>query len=211
MRLYDYMDEKILQGVGAGVRAYNWTTGGTKADLANKFIDGTVISMISGSIAFAYYNQDKTSAAYIPAAILSPVSLILGHQNQKKNLKIEEKERKALEKKNCLDSEVEEYKKEAKKQIQNEFQSSTFCGSTGLLFSHPDLQFGIAFGGYLHIISNYIMRTDNLPPRKNVFSRAKDKVKKYLDKRKSEQVPAGLPSPSPVYAYKDLRNYISVN
>jgi len=68
--LYNYVDKKLLDGATKLVRTYNWTTGRTRADLANKFVTASTISGCLGATALGYNYQETIS--YIIGGIAFP-------------------------------------------------------------------------------------------------------------------------------------------
>jgi len=48
-----YVDDTIMYGVNKGVHAWNWTTGRTKADLANEMLTVASVSESLGAILWA--------------------------------------------------------------------------------------------------------------------------------------------------------------
>ena len=67
---------------------------------------------------------------------------------------------------------------------------------TGLAHSINEDYFGIPFGIGLNLIGAgfYVSRADHMPPRKNVFSRASDKIKEWAKSREGQ--PSGVPAPA---------------
>ena len=49
-KAYKAFDDTIMYGVNKGVKAYNWTFGGTKAELANRMVTPRVAVSSAGII-----------------------------------------------------------------------------------------------------------------------------------------------------------------
>jgi hypothetical protein len=75
-RIYDSFDSFIMKGINTGVRAWNWTTGRTKADLANTLLtiapmaDTVYVSSID-------FSKDHLSWTFLP------IMLLYSHLSQK--------------------------------------------------------------------------------------------------------------------------------
>lgn len=187
MNLYDRLDEEIMKGVNAGVRTWNWTTGRTKGDLANILEFSGYALMSSGLLAESPEHILPVTLIVIP----SSACCYIGNKN------IDDREIKAYEKQ-CLDPKVEKQKKTLLKYC------APLCSLVGFEFiglAHSENKdyFGIPFGIGLNLCSAgfYVMRADYLPPRRNVLSRAIDKVKKWAKEFSNEPVT----SPAPAYGY----------
>jgi len=189
MGLQDRIDDGIMYGVNKLVRVYNWTTGGTKKDLANDMItSGAAMSSI-GSL----------NNGLIFGSAMSISWLFITYFQKRVNKDIEKRELSALEK-GAKDSHVEKTKVEYKKvmgplftllsgsymflpQKKGEFIDNTkvtnYLSGTGIIFWA---------GGY------YVMCADNLPPRKNALSRGIEKAKAYV--AELGQKPSLSPSPA---------------
>ena len=167
-QVYNAIDSAIMNVVGKGVRAYNWTTGDTKAGLANKMLSVAPILETTG-IAFL-------NGILLPLVITS--SLLISHREQKRNNLIEDLERKAVEK-NCLDLNVEAYKGVDK------LFGAVYIGFGGLIQSSnngAESEFNILFGTaqYLRGLSCYVIRTDYLPPKKGFVERGIEGLAKLV-------------------------------
>ena len=86
--LYEKVDNTIMYGVNKGVKAWNWTTGQTKADLANQLLTVAPVAEISSY----FLNRDL-----FYEILGSPVMIFLSHVCQIKNKKQEAEEEKAAE------------------------------------------------------------------------------------------------------------------
>lgn len=189
-KAYNWLDNQIMKGVNAGVRAYNWTTGRTKLDLAKNLLCGAPVVENIGIATLSPYNLFLS----VPVSILTSC-LQYGIHTHLYNREIN-----ALEK-NARDALVELEKK-------------TMCRLGGwafplfgLLYFAPvrdtsgrystnDL-FGTycAIGMGLRGLSYWVMCADNLPPRKNCFSRGFNKLKEYAAAIKDAVQPASQPAP----------------
>jgi len=186
MELFNKIDEGMMRGVNTGVRVWNWTTGKTKADLANDLL---TIAPILESVGMA------NRGLYI----IIPGLLYISHIVQKENTKIEKKESRAIEN-NALDFEVEKYKLNSKVNALIFTPSALFWGTY-----HPPKQgiflpdavatdYCTSLGHVLRSASYCVMCADYLPPRKDVLSRATDKLKEWA--KEIAERPIGLPAPA---------------
>ena len=169
-----------------GVRAYNWTTGGTKADLANEC---GVLSAISLSLTPSAFQSPLWVKALWPATLIRNEYLLQGERKEIERLEIT-----AL-KDGLKTLKVEEYKYDCEHRGFGDFIMISIVGSISLLYlSHPPKNNSDNFVNYSEtgmflIISslffdsawNYIMRTENLSPRKNCVRRATEKIKEQVE------------------------------
>ena len=129
--------------------------------------------------------------------IATPLYLGMSHVCQKDNEKREKEEIQAM-------------KSKCKLNPNNKFDKTDSFNSIFFLISSINAFYlsrkahlgGFAiFGGGLGIrsASHYVSRADYLPPRKNVFKRAKAKLEKMVEEWKD--APSGTPAPAPAYSY----------
>jgi hypothetical protein len=97
---YTMLNNALMKGANAAVYAYNWTTGRTKADLANKMLTVAPILEIPG-----YLN----SLGYGFTSALAPMCLFYTHSTQKNFEGNEQKEADSLDR-DMKDLGVEKYK-----------------------------------------------------------------------------------------------------
>ena len=171
---YKFIDDSIMYGVDKTVRGYNWVTGGTKDELANNMISTGVILGSVGSV------MSEPISGYLVAI---PCCLFYGYKSQKINTLQVELERKALERR-CVSLEVESLKKGDKFFGPAMISLATIFGPYHDQRLYQEQQIGLSIrsaGWGIFGLSYYIMRTDNLPPRKNVFSRAADMLGELFD------------------------------
>jgi hypothetical protein len=179
-------DAAVMVGVNNGVRAWNWTTGRTKSDLANMMLTTALVSETAVIIA----DSPNVAAGVVMGSLILMVDGFFVHTRQKRNKETERLEEAAL-KGGMLDLEVEKHK------FANKMAGQFFLGSS-LMFSalsKGDTLYNalwMAKGG-LMAPSFYVMRADSLPPRKSAFKRAREKISEML--RESQPQPA----PSPAY------------
>jgi len=178
--IYEKIDEFIMYGVNKAVHAWNWITGGTKADLANIL---STIGAVTGSTGFVLDGM-VDGRPYSMAGF--PLLILISHVLQQVNSKVETLESRALEKE-AKDFEVE------KDKIQYEKAGYALpCMAAGFQFmgdasedSYSPLPL-VNIALLLTGASCHVMRADYLPPRKNALSRAKDSlvdvVKSYSKK-----------------------------
>jgi len=175
-QLYEKTDDVIMYCVNKSVKAWNWTTGQTKADLANSLLTIAPVSEVLGY------------------SIISPVLgvgmsfpfLLVSHLDQKRNKKQEILEEKALEKGLKLDSQS------SHEGAHRGFGLAWAGDSVYEFYLGFNYDSGFVISGAGHVIrssSYYVMRADYLPPRKNVFSRTKDKLVEKLQEVNLEPAP----------------------
>lgn len=198
-KAYEKLDNAIMYGADKAAHAWNWTTGRTKANLANKLLAIAPILEISGTVLIA-----------IPtAAFFAPFSLYFSHDVQKRNIQYEKLEEKAAENQ-IINSEVESYKQASKKfgyliTLPAAFDYSFFMLSYNQN-KYPSLGFASRTTGFfLRSVAFHIMRTHYLPPRKNCLSRAKDKLAEILQERVLRPAPAPMPVPALNYLSLDYK------
>jgi len=181
------IDDAVMSGVNSGVRAWNWTTGRTKADLANIFVLGGTGTLI-GSAAYKHPIIGLLSLAF-----LYPATSIL-----KRNRRIEKIESDAAD---SLAQSIEvEFSKRDNKCYGNLFLSCSaiqVMGAYGLYATSSSFDFvGDSVGFLLFGVSYHIMRADYLPPRKNCLSRGYDKFKEKI--KNVNPIPTPVPVPIPI-------------
>jgi len=174
---YNFLDAALMKGVNAGVRAYNWTTGGTKFELAKNL---SMTAPVLESIGFL--NIDPSSAAICIFNYLA-----ISHIDQRVFEDIDKAERNALGM-NALSSFAEKNK-------------NTICRFNGLwwpsigsylyfissrtdgYFVHDrtETNMAILIGNFIRGGSHFIMRADYLPPRKNCVQRGLEKLAEWQE------------------------------
>ena len=174
-----------MEAVNVGVRTWNWTTGRTKKDLANGLLTVAPILEISG-----------VSLIHPLASIPYLMFLVNSHQSQQDNERLEKKEINALNS-GCLLNESE---------YLNKKRSGILYGGLSAIWFAPGgtTELGIIEGtGFgLRSLSHYVMRAEYLPPRKNVLSRAKDKLSEIVKEFKMPELP--IPKPAIGCNYPNL-------
>lgn len=170
--VYERFDTAVMKGINVGVRAWNWTTGMTKADLANVM---STIAPVLESIGYA-----NSSRSFIAV----PFTILISHTCQKINEKMEQKEAKALER-GAKDMEVERDKAQAAMVGPSFLLASAtwavYHKNNGLIVqdtTQPD--YFTALGNGIMGLSFYVMRADYLPPSKNCITRAWEGTREML-------------------------------
>lgn len=167
---YELLDNTLMYGANKAVHVWNWTTGRTKSDLANKML--TTAPVMEGA---GYIIMHPLIGGLMTLALLG-----LSHSTQSSNKRIEEKEIEAIENE-ALDYEVEQYKKSKCETLgpiwlfaggAHMFVGTSSGGTNEISIDN----YLMGSGHGLRASSYYIMRADYLPPRKNCISRAKDKL-----------------------------------
>ena len=181
-----------MKGVNQGVRAWNWTTGKTKADLANGMINSASI-LIGIGAGMVYYDHDRSVASLvIPMLMGSGLMAVVWHPTKTRNREMEQLEVKAHQN-GLMNLKVETRKNMCK-----------FGGQLVLLLAttgeflgpaiHPGHDFMWCSYGLLVGPSYYVMRADCLPPKKNALARGWDKAKELL--RELNTAPSPVPAPA---------------
>lgn len=171
---YNYLDDKIMKGISAGVHAWNWTTGETKSELAYKLL--TVAPILEG---IGYTNND------IPSSIMAtPLMIFMSHREQNKAKELEEREAIALDD-HMQDLEVISQKQTMKYPSLIWFMAAGVWaiphgGKGEILPDRNETDLMVTAGHTLRALSYYVMRTDYLPPRKNCASRGIEKLEQLV-------------------------------
>jgi hypothetical protein len=176
---YVAVDNAIVYGVNKGVKAWNWATGRTKADLANLLLYGSAFLIAGGGITLS--SQEKNPYGGIVfsavAALVSAVSINKNRKTEKKEMG-ESRRRESIE-----DAEIELHK-------ENISWFGPLFGATGasigsIAYSRLDNSAdykknvgGLLLGGGFMALSGsyYVMRADNVRPRKNCIARGLEKL-----------------------------------
>ena len=164
--LQEKIDDALMYAVNKGVKAWNYTTGRTKKDLANSLL--TVAPIFEGA---GFINMNP-----VLGVLLAGCFLHSSHRDQKFNNKFEIIEEKAKEKGVLLPPEY---------YTLNKTQGYGFVVlagvQTSLGYSTDNVGcYIVGIGHNLRALSNFVMCAEDLPPRKNVFVRAKNKIKEKL-------------------------------
>ncbi|MBM3234405.1 hypothetical protein FJZ19_04920 [Candidatus Pacearchaeota archaeon] len=196
------LDDIVMKGVNAGVHAWNWTTGRGKADLSNLLFAGGMIASDAGLI---------IASNYLIAGLLIPLQGIAIPSCILTNKKVEKSEMKALNS-GALDPGIEKIK----------YLCKFFGYTTGIIsvaataitqFSPVDLeknpnsynkQIGSLItgaGGLMMGSAFQVMRSDYLPPRKNVVRRAYERASEYAKKLSEAIQPQPQAQPGLVSAF----------
>lgn len=191
-KIYDFVDDGLMYFANKAVQGYNYTFGGTKADLANKML---FVAPILESIGYLNWGV---------APLATPIMLLNSHLDQKKNKQIEKLEISSAES-DCQNIEVNHYKKSTASVFGPMFiLTGTFISlpfdvrNNGVLIpdeTYTNLALGI--GNIIRGSSFYIMRADYLPPRKSVFKRAGERLTEII-KEIELNPPIPIPQPIPV-------------
>jgi len=185
------VDQFLVNRANDAVKAWNWTTGRTRADLAG--LDGSAGYL---SVSFSPFKLDSSSSAY-SLRFIYPMLLITGIPNLLLNYRLDSIEKNYS---NDVKHPFSELSKEANK------KSSAVSGILGILTGSPfyDMGDSESYSDYMGIgfglisASHYIMRADYIPPSKeNAWTRAKDLTSKLGEKVKNS-LPAPHPEPVPI-------------
>lgn len=176
MKLYENIDSFLLQGANAGVHAWNWTTGRTRADL----------STLVGTAGLAFFNMHLLGKSKTLGMAVLPIASLLAYANHKSSKTQDGAEVKAAEK-GLKDMRVE-YFKYLNKKIARNFTLISAAGTFIDVATPEDLVY-LNLSSVLMAANAYIMRADYLPPRKNCLSRGIDKLSESLSELNYQPVP----------------------
>jgi hypothetical protein len=171
--LYEHLDSQIMNHVNAGVRAWNWTTGRKKSDLASGLAYTNPILITIGGISY----EDPLLPLSI--GIYCGLSLLCSKLWKKQeDLEI------SASKKQMVDPRAESIK-----------STSEHIGVSSGTIALIQTSLPFYMSAYLSLSAAcYVSRADSLPPRKDCIRRGLDKlVEAYRAKRAEEQV---VPSPA---------------
>jgi len=182
-KLLKRIDEEVLGASNQAVRAYNYVTGGERADLANRLLD-------AGTIGMAVMGAQK-SDFITPLAIFGVTHLV-----QRRNKKVDKEEIEAA-KSGCQDFEVEKFKDNCKIWGYAPWVTTAIFASIGGFQDNDIVKTAMHCFGAISLTSlgaSYqVMRADYLPPKKNCVSRAKDKLTEMIAEYKLRQNPSTEP------------------
>jgi hypothetical protein len=164
VNLYNKIDDTLVYGAQKVAEAWNWTTGKTKKDLANSIL--TITPVLKGG-AFLF------DFGLVTGGVIIPVCIYYSLREQKINREQEILEKKSSESGAMIDPYFERIHK-----FQGKIDLS-LGGGVAIINQGRTLAF-VGVGLMLEGFSHYVMRGDYLPPRKNVLSRAKDKLTDML-------------------------------
>lgn len=172
-RAYNSLDGLIMKGVNKGAHAWNWTTGKTRSDLANKFIFASNVTFITGTF---FIHPALTFVSF-------PTGAHFSYKIHKEYLEMDEEEQEATYE-GLKNPYVEEMKWFFKLIgpvcifAGGAIPTMKFSSSSKVDDDRINMGFGLIGASYgLAGSSLYIIRADYLPPRKNCLSRGMDKLK----------------------------------
>ena len=184
------VDNGIMFIANKSVSAYNWTTGGTKANLANGLL--TVAPIMESSASY-----EKPALALINGVIW----IFNSHVSQERNLFTEERESRAMEG-GMLDYSALVYTNINIILGYGHLASGIFISQILVNENWNSLSSSFFFAGQtIRAASHFVMRTDYLPPKKNILSRTKDKLTDLVESYRKQ------PELSPILLTD--RNYLS--
>ena len=183
-KMYRKIDDAIMKGVNTGIKAYNWTTGGTKVELANGLLTSAPILECFGvayglSLMHTSQNPAQNNPLLYVAYLITPAMIFVSHSNQKKFERMTNLEERAL-KASMLDFEVETIKDSLKVTGPAQISVGAMIYSNYLLQNGKngsEMLIPISIGAGLRGLADYIMRANNLPRQKNFLKRGMDNVK----------------------------------
>ena len=156
-KAYLALDNFLVDRANDTVKAWNWTTGRTRADLAD------ILNASGWVMAVSHYTIQNSPGAILMVP-LAAMNIYFQHKNF---CRIDENDIRAKNGE-ALIMNPEVSTRSLKLAGGTTVIAGGFFGATG------DPLLGVGFGGVG--ASQYVMRADYLPPRKNVLSRAKDNL-----------------------------------
>jgi len=181
-KTYDTLDSALMKGVNTGVRAWNWTTGKTKADLAN----------LTFGTGCALFTTGGFSNRVFPGFFYAAVSLPQIPLKYAENMDMERREMKAMEN-SCKDTDVELAKKFNAKVGHIQTLAGLSLGMSEVVTEPTKIGALTTDAGLVLMgMSHHVMRAEYLPPRKHCLARGFDKLKDALKQY------APQPQPIPV-------------
>jgi len=173
---YEKMDSTIMRGASVAVMAWNWTTGRTKAALANTLIVVGNSSWVVGAIEVAHRQNGYLAVALTPPLVF--ISAVV----MKKNVDTENLERIAIKK------QAKDIKAERNRE-QSRFLGPYEVIASPIIWSLYNNAFSAGFTFFLGA-NNYIMRVDPPMPRRNALARGMDRLKGVIrDRQLDPQIP----------------------
>lgn len=195
---YGKFDNFIMSKVNKFVRSYNWLTGNTKEKLANHVVGGGTIIGTSGSFSGGFVSDHPLGdlvGGFISLGTFITGCVYTNHNSVQQNLEEESKE------KECKSLEVENDKETRKNNLSHNCLNTLGSYSLGGLFylgEEPGISALFCSFGTFNvslIISDYIMRAEDVPPGKNAFKRGWEKIKDVSEN--IEESPSPVPEPAP--------------
>ena len=184
---YEALDNIVMKGTNRAVQAYNWTTGGTKLELANDLMNiGTIGVVTSIFASIPIYLGTFLSSTYLCAAHIVQSSFKI----------VNDKERKALDS-NMKDYTVEKMKNEIFPLGAYAHLGLSAIFASNLIYRNQSLQKEIgemtsAVGIGCYSAAFQVMRAEHLPPRKNCVARGLEKIAELY--HSSQARPAEIPN-----------------
>src|SRR3989338_6389808 len=171
------IDALVMKGVNTSIHAYNWTTGGTKEELA------ALMQMGALAISVMMPFSDGIERGLTCALIRGPLETLFTHQALKYNKLQIEREKNALER-NLKDLCVEHLFKPYNKLFAYAWTTGSLTVNCGYLsnIEHMNKEHD-SVRHYSDMLSSLARSTgclticgDNLPPRKNCLKRGWEKL-----------------------------------
>jgi len=182
-KLYQKFDSGMMKLADKAVHAYNWTTGGTKAELANNLNSLAIVPEALGLLA--------NPLGFKGAILAVPAYFYATHLAHKINSATEKREVQALK------SGAKDMLAENVKLIHRKVYCTTFPGfalnegAAGIINS--DVGFGLlGVGMGTRTLAEYVMQVDYLPPRKSCVERGLDKIVELGKSLRLKPCPVGV-------------------
>lgn len=184
-KMYERYDKSIVGSANAIVRGWNWFSGETKEDLVKKIY--IVTPFFNGIIsALKKYNSESEKGVTINQAVGygATMGLVWGGLSfltwyKAKHLILDKE--KELGDKPLKSLEVEHYKERSKK-----FTIPFFSSASTLEYVHSENPLYAIAGIEPIILAEIVLCADNVPPRKNCFSRGYDKLRTFVQENKPQ-------------------------
>ncbi len=178
MNLYEKLDNTLMKGANAAVKAWNWTTGRTKKDLANIFLWG------GSTILAVNLAREPIQGATIVAAVI-PLQTIPIQYNHNRIYHAENQEEICILSRTLYDG----------KKTAAIFGYGLLAASEGIDLALRTKEINsLTYAGAIAAmaVSNFIVRAEDRPKRKDCVRRGIDKLSEIV--RDYRQKPALQPA-----------------
>jgi hypothetical protein len=170
------LDKLYFSGANAIVKSWNWVTGDTKAELANRMLIAAPI------LDFYAVARHGGANLFLGGAICVGFMTMISAGKNKVNFEMQRKEIEAIEKK-AKSSTVEIEKRVVGygyPLLWGSVPVKLFAENPERMQEQEVLDFG---GFYLRGLAGYVMGADYVPPKKNLVSRGIDKLGELIVSR----------------------------
>ena len=188
------LDDHVMEHVSCAVRMVNWATGLPKSRIANLLVDVTAVSFPLASWLAALDSQSLSITGF--ALTSTPIMVLICHAVQEENTKREKLEIQALE-----SNMINPYAHSQRISDIVYGYGNLLVGSIALVFAPldppssvmsitSDTTFATAF--FALGLSMFVMRTELMPPQKNLLRRGLEKLKEAWRSTLEQPSPAAV-------------------